>query len=550
MSETTVGDRTKRIESILLELVGIPSITGTSGEERIARFIHDRIKGFPYFRNHSDKVRLFSSSLPDIPVPLFGVFALVRAAMPTRKTVLLIAHFDVVDVKCYGSLKSMAFDPMALARAMGGMDLPLKAKEDLESGNYLFGRGIMDMKLGLALEMELLEEFSRDTDLYDVNVALLAVGDEENNNGGMRVGAMCLQQVCTEFDLDLDCVVNTEPSDAGRPGTREQMIFLGTIGKLLPFFYILGAGAHAGSYYQGISASLLGSFLHTLIEANPALADSDQGEITAPPLGLGFELRHREYSVTLPDRVATYFNYCYLKKTPSVILGEMRAMAQEAVARTLDHVGRSYAVMKSLGYGGPDNDLAIPVVTYKELYARVRSDFGQDLDTVLEQCARDLPGDLDAREKGICVVEKLLDQGRQDTPVIVIGLLPPFLPSRTSLGTSPKELALRKAVEKLQSYCEGIHDTRLEKTVYFAGISDMSYVGCDVDPGELAMVSGNIPGWGQIYAIPFEAVQALDAPVANLGPMGRDAHKMTERLEKDYAFRILPDLMRFFIRQF
>lgn len=170
------------------------------------------------------------------------------------------------------------------------MQLPPEASKDLHSGGYLFGRGVMDMKLGLTLEMDILEEFSREPALFAVNIVLLAVGDEENNNGGMRQGVRFLHRTSRELDIDIACVVNTEPSDAGRPGTREQMIFLGTTGKLLPFFYIQGFGSHAGSYYQGLSASLVASYLHTLIKANPDLVDFDQGEITAldaPVINIG-----------------------------------------------------------------------------------------------------------------------------------------------------------------------------------------------------------------------------------------------------------------------
>lgn len=549
MNKSSGVGRQAEIERILMKLVGIPSVTGTSGEARIAEFIHGRLSSLAYFQENPSLVRLITSTLPDIPVPLHAVFALVKAARPTRKTVLLVSHFDVVDVQNYGSLKHLAYDPPALIRALAGAALPPRAREDLESGNYLFGRGIMDMKLGLALEMDLVEEFSLDTGAFDVNIALLAVGDEENNNGGMRVGATFMKQACSEFDLDVACVVNTEPSDAGRPGAENQMIFLGTTGKLLPFFYVLGAGSHAGSYYQGLSASLLTSFLHTVIEANPALSDSNHGETTPPPLGLGLELRHREYSVTLPDKVATYFNYFFLQKTPSAILGEMTAMAAEAIRRTRDHIAGSYQSMKLKGYEGPDSEPGISVVTYDDLYQDARREFSGDLDRHLAEIARTMPGDLDVREKGIRLVEALLEMRKAETPVIVAGLLPPFLPPRTSLGSSPGEAVLQDAAEKLMAYAMAAHKTPMDKAVYFAGISDLSYVGSEFEPAELAAVARNTPGWGEIYTIPFEDIMALDAPVINIGPMGRDAHKMTERLEKDYALTVLPDLVRFFIRQ-
>jgi arginine utilization protein RocB len=549
MKCNSAAGRAENVKEILIELIGIPSVTGTDGEARIARHIHEKLSHWRYFRENSSHLRLVSSKLPDVKNDIYAVFALVKAARPTTKTILFIAHFDVVDVSIYGSLKPLAFDPPALERAMADVELPPKAKKDLESGQYLFGRGAMDMKAGLALELDLIEEFSNQTNRYDVNIAVLAIGDEENNNGGMRIGARFMKQAAKELRLDVACVVNTEPSDAGKSGTEQQMIFMGTIGKLLPFFYVRGAGVHAGSYFQGMSASLLMSFLHTVVEANPDLVDADKGEVTVPPLALGLELRHREYSVTLPDKAATFFNYFFLKKTPSVVLDEMTAMAHDAVHRTKKHLARSYAAISARGYTRPGTDLMVAVLTFRELVEVVRHDFAGDLDEHLSTIAIELADTMDVREKGIILVEALLELRKAETPVIVTGLLPPFLPPRESLGSSAKEIVLQAATEKLQNYAEDTHGVQLEKAIYFAGISDLSYVGSGFSKDELRPVAENIPGWGDIYVIPFEEIAALDAPVINIGPMGRDAHKMTERLEKDYTFRILPDLLRYFVKQ-
>jgi arginine utilization protein RocB len=41
----------------------------------------------------------------------------------------------------------------------------------------------------------------------------------------------------------------------------------------------------------------------------------------------------------------------------------------------------------------------------------------------------------------------------------------------------------------------------------------------------------------------MEELLALDIPIANMGPAGRDAHKWTERLELKYSFEIIPNLL-------
>jgi arginine utilization protein RocB len=44
-------------------------------------------------------------------------------------------------------------------------------------------------------------------------------------------------------------------------------------------------------------------------------------------------------------------------------------------------------------------------------------------------------------------------------------------------------------------------------------------------------------------------MEQLSVPVLNLGPIGRDAHQWTERLDADFAFGPLKDLLIHGIRE-
>src|SRR5699024_6075810 len=78
--------------------------------------------------------------------------ALVRGREPSAKeTIVLLSHFDVVGVEDYGSLENLAFHPMELTKELHQRidELPEEVAQDLGTGNWLFGRGTMDMKAGL-----------------------------------------------------------------------------------------------------------------------------------------------------------------------------------------------------------------------------------------------------------------------------------------------------------------------------------------------------------------------------------------------------------------
>ena len=69
---------------------------------------------------------------------------------------------------------------------------------------------------------------------------------------------------------------------------------------------------------------------------------------------------------------------------------------------------------------------------------------------------------------------------------------------------------------------------------YFAGISDMSFLG--QASGNLAVVAANTPIWGTSFVMP----EAAGFATINIGPWGRDYHTWLERVHAPYAFETLP----------
>ncbi len=83
----------------------------------------------------------------------------------------------------------------------------------------------------------------------------------------------------------------------------------------------------------------------------------------------------------------------------------------------------------------------------------------------------------------------------------------------------------------------------METIHYFAGICDLSYVGMQYPMESLTDLVDNMPLWERGYTLPLQELKRLDVPVLNLGPIGRDAHKWTERLDTEFAFETLPALL-------
>src|SRR5690625_5011016 len=141
---------------LLCSLVNHQSITGSNAEIALPEYIHHLLAQKSYFQTHPEHLNLH---------PLDDgrhlLTALVRGReAPTKETIILLSHFDVVGIEDYGSLENLAFHPKELTKELHHRidELPGDVAHDLRTGDWLFGRGTMDMKAGLSLHLSKLEQ--------------------------------------------------------------------------------------------------------------------------------------------------------------------------------------------------------------------------------------------------------------------------------------------------------------------------------------------------------------------------------------------------------
>lgn len=534
---------------LLESLVGIPGVTATPEEDNTARFIYDWLASLAWFREHPEDIVLIPTPLQGDKHPLHGIAALVRAASPTQRTIILTGHFDVVDTAVYGSLREAAFNPRKLERLLRGESLDDSTATDLATGNFLFGRGSMDMKCGVAVEMELLRDFAANRQLFDVNLLLLLVPDEENASAGMRGAAPWLAQKQRKEGLEYLAAINAEPTEAGLPSAQCPTIFLGTVGKIMPVFLCLGRESHVGAYYDGLSAPLLSSHILTLAEGNPELADPANGECCPSWICLEQKILREGYSVTVPGTAVLYFNCFTIANSPAAVLEQMRGIAGEAARQTLSQLQKSRLGMTKLGLpAGRETNWRVEIRSVEEIRRMVMQNAGES--GLEESLARHMDGldEPDPREAGIALMRRLATLAQIDDPLIMYGFLPPYYPPRSSLLPGPGNAALVQAARDTAEEAKARYGIRVELAPYFTGLCDLSYFGFQGDPASLTALENNMPGWGKIYSIPTGALAELNVPIINFGPSGRDPHKKTERLEKKFSLEQYPLLLEFLIK--
>jgi arginine utilization protein RocB len=534
-----IADETgKRAYALMLELAAIPSITGSSGgEEACARFIRDRIAQMDYFQQNGDDLNFISAEPPSLSelggldgaLGRHSVAALVRAPRPVKETIVLLGHFDVVDVEGCGPLRSCAFDPLEYTRRAGELELSDEARGELASGRWLFGRGVADMKAGLALVICLLEEYSLRREELDFNVLLLAVPDEEGDSAGMRGLIPYLAKLREEEGLDFLVCIDAEPTFEP---SAQIAVYHGTIGKIMPLCLCVGRESHVGEYYEGLNSTLIASYLNISLEGRKETTETRGGETFQPQACLRMRDLRSRYAVTLPERTVLYYNCLTVAKTPETVLNGMKEKAKHALDAAISHV-----------FSERRTDMEPRVLTVDEVLDRAGKAAGSRqklFKTLLPQVTA-----ADERERNIEFLSLALDMTGEKGPFVVVGFVPPFYPPRINENGSVHERAARHAAGVIREKLKRL-GLALSETEIFQGITDLSFTGFRGRAEELECLSANTPLWGKQYALPLEDLRKIDIPCVLLGPIGKDSHKATERVELDYSFNTLPSVFRDF----
>lgn len=527
----------EQLKELLIKLVEIPSITKSNAEIAMSEHIQLKLSELDYFQTNPDLLELHSTHDGR---KLVTALAKKRKA---KKTVILLSHFDVVDIEDYGEWKNLAFRPVELTQMFKQNEerIPEEVKEDLKNDNWLFGRGSMDMKAGLALQMSLIEQACAGG--FDGNLLLLSVPDEEANSLGMRTAAEVLLELAKKYDLEYTTMLNCEPSFTRYPGDQNKYVYTGSVGKVLPGFFCYGKETHVGEPYSGLNANFMVSEINRLMELNTDFCEKVDGEATPPPTNLMQKDLKEDYSVQIPHTAVTLFNLLTMQRPLEDINKNLATVAKKAAKKIENyHLEQSKKFAEWVTF--EPEPMPVRVMTFEELTNEAMALYGRSEIERREAYILANFQELGDRDLSTRIVFDLASLCKHLAPMIVLFYSPPFYPA-----VSSKDVSLTQDVlGKIHDYAESNH-IALEHQNYFAGLSDLSYAGLSQSSSSLSALFGNMPLYGKRYDIPIDALKALNLPVMNLGPYGKDPHKWTERLDLDYSFDILPKMLAYTVEQ-
>jgi arginine utilization protein RocB len=502
------------IRALTERLVGIASVSpDVLGETRCAEAL---IEALPLGIEHG------TWPTPDgRPV----VWALVRGRTP--RTLMMLGHYDTVGFDEYTALgasagSNIALDPAALreqlvtegaARAYGELLARDVEEEWRRPGTWMFGRGSLDMKSGLAAGLAALSDLAASADSLGGNVMFVATPDEENHSIGMRTALGRLLDYQLERAADFLGVLNLDYSDT-------PAAYRGALGKSRVALWVLGTPAHAARPFEAVDAAQIAAHIVLSATLSPALIERFEDMTSPPPVALRLRDLKPRYDVQTAVEAAVELNVLTFARKPAEILDRVRGVAQMAAADVLkrrDALRGENRLERGTHVSSPT-----PVVkTLDEL----EEGLSFSVDEMLTSLSAAASGGREVARSTLTRLRELATRARLTGPSVVLYELPPHYPA-----VAPREGPLSRAAAEVLGR-EGV-----ELKPFYPFVTDASLLADPMAP--------HFNAGAALPSLRSARKPAGSEPdIVTLGPWGRGAHGPYERVNAPYAFEKLPRMI-------
>lgn len=531
----------EKILSILKEIVSLNSFSATENENKVSEYLYEYMKNMKYF---AEKSNLFGNyKIENDYLDRKVAYGLVRGK--SNKTVVLMNHYDVVGIDDYGSVKDYAFNIEKLPEKLKEININSEASEDLNSGEWIFGRGAADMKGGLAIQLAYLEKYSEMKE-REGNILFISVPDEESYSAGMRGAVKLLGWLKKEFNLEYCFLIDCEPNFKIN---GKHVVSLGTAGKCMPVILVQGQKSHICRCFDGLNPIGVLGEIFSKTELSLDFSDEYDGEVTVPPTWNYFKDMKVEYDVSIPIRACGYFSVISFYTSADQILENLRKISADSFEAYIDKMKKIYKEYKkhNLHSSEREIDFKPAVFSFKELM-NIASEKDMEgfcsfykmlYDEITDKIVKN---EINYPQATIHIMDAVLNFTGINYPVIVIGFAPPYYPALNSRKINGRSNIVDECFNMIKDYSHDKFNYDLTYENYTVGLSDCSY--CAVDKVfDYNRFSLNTPMWGKLYSIDFEDIEKLNIPSIIFGPWGKDYHQATERVNKESLTVIVPELI-------
>jgi len=308
---------------------------------------------------------------------------------------------------------------------------------------------------------------------------------------------------------------------------------------------VYGEETHVGEPFNGLDANLLASEILVQMDLNTSLCDVADGEVALPPISLGQRDLRTEYSVQTVNSVSLYFNYATHVSLPQEVLAKCKTVAERSFSSVIQRLNTEYEKFCTLSRI-PHKILPwkTNVLTYDELYQHVKAELGDEIDRIIDEKSREL------REKqatdqtfSLAIVQEVHKHYSDQNSKIIVYFAPPYYPHINVKKEDTNGGALLTAVTQAVAQAQSLFNYPIVVRNFYPYISDLSY--CSIPKQEIfSRLTDNMPAWLRRYTLPTSAIESISMPVVNIGPYGKDAHKLSERLCLSYSFDAMPVILK------
>ncbi|MBS4535005.1 M20/M25/M40 family metallo-hydrolase [Clostridium sp. D2Q-14] len=548
MEDIVLEDISQEIEDIFYPYVKIRSDTFTKHENDVSKFLMNFFGDIDYFKENPHHYGLFP--IEDDALKRSVSWALIKGE--GEDTVVLIHHNDTVGIEDFKGFKSYAYEPKKLEKELINYreNLSRKAEEDLLSGNYIFGRGTADMKAGGSIQLALLKRYST-VENFKGNVLVLSVPDEENLSAGMRSAVLLLDKLRKDYNLDYKLMINSEPHQ--RVQKDVGILSEGSVGKIMPFVYVRGLLSHAGKVFEGLNPVNILSEIVRKTELNVELLDFIDGEASPPPTWLYLRDRKEHYDVSMPLSVGGCFSILTFNKEPNEIMKKVKEISLDAFNNVIEGMNESFRF-----YQDKRNKKYkfLPwkskVVTFNELHEEAYENYGVDflkeykkvLNKIINQIKTN---EISMIEGNLDLVDTIFEYIKDLSPRVVIGLVPPYYPNVSNIYFDGLDDELKNISRDIMRCAKKEFNQEYVREYFYTGISDLSYSSIKNSKVIEKSLLNSMALFNELYTLPLEEVENNSMPCINVGPWGKDFHKLTERVLKEDLFVRTPKLLNYTI---
>lgn len=503
-----------RILELTCHLMQTESLTHTDSEHDFEEELMKIIQEMDYFKVHPQYAGF--QELHD-GLSRRNVYALIKGK--GNKTLVMINHHDVVSLDAYGHLKELAYDSERLKEALKSEEKDEEILKDIESNEWLFGRGSCDMKGGMAAELATLEKYSQIS--MKGNLLFLSVCDEETYSLGMRHAQTLLAELAEMYNLEYVYAVNPEPSAHIRQG---HVASFGSIGKCLAMIHAAGIPSHISSIEKGINPITLLNEIIRQIEYSEDFVDHLQKEFSTPPVFNYYRDSKDYYDYSLAHYASASCSIMMFQKSLAEIASELKRKCEKGIQYYHERME-----IKMKACSRKYEKRKITVYTFDELKKICEENH------VLPE----LKLDEKFLFEGSRYIEACLEKVPWIQPCVIISFIPPYYPpilSRDINYGSTQHLATCLD-HTLRS--QNLH---LEKENYFKGVSDGSYLR-RFDHQDLTYLMYD----EKEYYLDKRLKQ--DIPVVVCGPWGKDLHLRSERVHISSLCHTCPSIIETMIQE-